>query len=96
MVSILPENAPRRLRQLSQRRISVRTQILLVFLFCLAVLGIGMVFVNTWLIAGLKENMRRQAIELAEDLGHKTSDQIQTLLGNMARWTCRPCRAIRA
>ena len=66
-------------------RLSFRTQVLLVFLLCLALVGIGMVFLNTYVIAGLKENMRRQAFFLAEDLGRKASDQIQDLVDKNAQ-----------
>jgi signal transduction histidine kinase len=61
-------------------RFSFRTQMLLVFLLCLGLLGVGMVFVNTYLIAGLKERMREQAILLAEEQGRQAAGRILEML----------------
>jgi signal transduction histidine kinase len=58
-------------------RFSFRTQILLVCILCLGMLGIGIVLLNTFLIARLKEDMRERALLLAEETA---GDQIRALL----------------
>ena len=57
-------------------RFSLRTQILLVCILCLGVLGIGIVILNAFLIARLKEEMKERALILAEETG----DQIRALV----------------
>ncbi|MFP4379213.1 MAG: sensor histidine kinase [Candidatus Sumerlaeia bacterium] len=61
-------------------QISFRTQMLLVFLLCLGLLGAGMIFLNAYLIAGLKERMKDQAIYLAEEQGRKAANRILAML----------------
>ena len=58
-------------------RFSLRTQILLVCILCLGMMGIGIVLLNTFLIARLKEDMRERALLLAEETA---GDQIRALL----------------
>ncbi|NQU43237.1 hypothetical protein HQ520_08115, partial [bacterium] len=51
----------------SKKYLSLQTQILLVFLLCLGLIGMGVVFLNTYLIAILKDQMKEQALLLARE-----------------------------
>lgn len=57
-----------------------QTQVLLILLFCLAFLGVGMVFLNTYVIAGLKEQMKDEALLLAEEQGFQVANMAREML----------------
>lgn len=63
------------------RRLSLRTQILLIFALCLALAGSVTLFLNTYLIEGLKEEMHGQALLLLQEQGRRLSQEIARLAG---------------
>lgn len=57
--------------------LSFRTQFFLIGVFCLGLLGVGSVFLNAYVIAGLKEDMKQHAFLLAEEQARRVSEEIQ-------------------
>ena len=53
---------------------------LLIFVLCLTLAGAGMIFLNTYLISGLKNSMRDKAILLAREQGHSVAKRILDFL----------------
>ena len=72
---------------------SFRTQMLLIFILCLAICGIGMVFLNAYVIGHLKDEMRQKALLLAEELGQKTTENIQGLFDKKGNETLQTLRS---
>jgi signal transduction histidine kinase len=60
----------------------VRTQLLLIFAFCLVLVGTGMVFVNAYIIDGLKNRLSEQALWLAEEQGRHVAEELFRLHKN--------------
>ncbi|MBN1867084.1 hypothetical protein JW916_07300 [Candidatus Sumerlaeota bacterium] len=63
-----------------RRRFSFQTQITLIFALCLGLVGTVVVFFNAHAIARRKDEMKAQAVLLAEELGRRVTSEINTLL----------------
>lgn len=62
------------------RRLSFRIQLILVFFLCLTMMGVGMIFFNTWLISREKNQILAEAKVLAQEQGHLAVDKIKELM----------------
>lgn len=58
------------------KHLSLRTQIFLVFILCLGLLGAGTLFLNAFMIAGLKDRFHNDAVWLAEEQGRMAAAEL--------------------